>query len=512
MEEMKSHAARGPLLAAALAILAAAPASAQAHHHGSAAEAAARCDISAPSARAACATEDYLLALLDRDGVARAMAELEALAASDEEIRRDGHGYAHAIGISAYTGDEEVGTVFAQCTPAFQSGCYHGVIQSYFVRHGSMRDGRFDPEPLNALCREQREDADQRWLLFQCAHGMGHGLVMQADYHLPTALGGCDLVRDAWERESCYGGVFMENVVHVTVPHHAIGRPEGAAGGGAGDHADHAAHAAAPQHAAADHSDHADHAAHQAAGAHAPQAGADHAHHDAHADHIADPQHAHHADADHSAHADHAAAAAPVAAREPFPPLRREDPLYPCNALDERYLLACYQMQTSAILFFNGYDVAAAGRECARAPDLFRGTCFQSLGRDVSSITQQDHSRAIRLCGTVPADDQSWCHIGYAKNLVDLTADAEDGFVYCRLLGAGEFKRACHIAVGEQIWVLEDTHDRREALCAGAEPGYLSACRYGAGLPEDEVAGRALSPLDTADEPFRVSNLPRPVV
>src|SRR5690606_18504009 len=113
----------------------------------------------------------------------------------------------------------------------------------------------------------------------------------------------------------------------------------------------------------------------------------------------------------------HGATPAVMPAREPFPPLKRDDPLYPCNVLDDRYLVSCYQMQTSAVLHFNGSDVAGAARVCANADPRFRTTCFQSLGRDVSSITLQDHPRAIRLCATSPAEFEPWCHLGYAKNL-----------------------------------------------------------------------------------------------
>lgn len=385
------------------------------------------CEVSADRAASVCAVEERLLSILRNRGVEAAMEALDSLAANDPEVRRDGHEYAHAIGIAAYTGDEEVGVVFNRCTPAYQSGCYHGVIQAYFIEHAATHGGHLDRPFVNALCRLQREESD-RWLLFQCAHGMGHGLVMLAGHHLPTSLEGCDLVDDPWERESCYGGVFMENIVHATVPHHTPGRPE------------------------------------------AP----------------GQPEHAGHHD-----HGDHGAAAA----RDDFPPLKREEPLYPCTVLEERYLVACYQMQTSAILFFNGYDVAAASRTCGTAPEELRPICFQSLGRDISSITLQNHTRAMRLCATAPSAYQPWCTIGYTKNLVDVTADPEDGFAYCRMLPAGESKRVCHVAVGEEIWVLADDLERREEMCLGAETAYVEECRHGAGLPARAAGGGTTLPV-----------------
>jgi hypothetical protein len=387
------------------------PAPTQDHQHDAAAArgGSAAC---APISRD-CPVESYLLGVLATHGVSAAMASLDSLAANDEEIRRDGHNYSHAIGLSAFTGEEEVGPVFSRCTPAFQSGCYHGVIQSFFTHHIQEHGGHIDVATINALCEDQRAE---RWLLFQCAHGMGHGTYMIANNQLPGALEACDLVADDWERESCYGGVFMENIVAATVPHHSVGRPdlEGAM--------------------------------------------------------------------DHSDHAMPATTLASAASAAPFPALKKDEPLYPCSVLEDRYLTSCYQMQTSAILWFNGSDVPAAARACAQAPVNFRVTCFQSLGRDVSSITLQDNARAIRLCAAAPEEYQPWCHLGYAKNLVDVTADPADGFAYCRMLPAGESKRVCNVAIGEQIWVLEEDLGRREQMCLAAEPEFRDACRVGAGI------------------------------
>lgn len=413
-----------------------------------------RCEDGQRVGSRGCDAELYLMEVLESRGVAAAMAQLDILVAGDDDMRRDAHNYAHHIGIAAYTGQADVGEVFNDCTPAYQSGCYHGVIQSYFAAEVG-NQGELRSAMVNDLCREQREDPEERWLLFQCAHGMGHGLVMVADRHLPTALEGCDLVQDAWERESCYGGAFMENIVHETAPHHAVGRPEMHEGG-------HGAHA---QSGAA----HDDHAGHDVAERAAP-----------HAEHVESGGHAEHQTG--------TVSLTGAADREPFPALDPNDPFYPCSELDDRYAISCFQMQTSAILYHNGYDVRAAAATCATAPGELRPVCFQSLGRDISSMTGQDHRRAATLCAHASDDDEPWCHLGYAKNLVDLTADSNDGLAYCRTLPAGESKRFCYVAIGEQIWVLEEAPEQRDRLCRAAEDAYIGACRHGAGLGEEAAA------------------------
>ena len=97
------------------------------------------------------------------------------------------------------------------------------------------------------------------------------------------------------------------------------------------------------------------------------------------------------------------------------------------------------------------------------------------------------------LCSTAPAEYQPWCNLGYTKNLVDVTADPDDGFAYCRILPDGESKRVCNVAVGEQIWVLWEAPAQRETMCRRAEAAYLSACRLGAGLTESEPSATPVS-------------------
>ncbi|HEV2150188.1 MAG TPA: hypothetical protein VGR37_22510, partial [Longimicrobiaceae bacterium] len=190
-----------------------------------------------------------LLATLRAQGVRPAMEALNAVVARDRDVARDAHVYAHGIGIAAFAGAERVGESFAACTPEHQSGCYHGVVQAYFM-DARRSGGEVSAEAVNALCRDHRAEG-RTWLQFQCAHGMGHGLVMFHGHDLPTALKGCDLLDSGFERETCYQGAFMENAVNAMMPHHpAAELAHGAHGGGA--HAHHGAGAGPPTFKALD--------------------------------------------------------------------------------------------------------------------------------------------------------------------------------------------------------------------------------------------------------------------
>ncbi|WP_447978767.1 hypothetical protein [Candidatus Nitrospira bockiana] len=163
--------------------------------------------------------EDGFLALVKTAGAGTAMDVLVVAGAFDRDVQRDGHVFAHAIGIAAYETLKDPVRAFRHCSEVFQSGCYHGAIQAYLedVLDPSLAA---DADRLNAVCRPYRENPNSHWLLFQCLHALGHGLTGFYDHDLPRALGACDLLSEEWDRHSCYGGAFMENVVYGTNTQH----------------------------------------------------------------------------------------------------------------------------------------------------------------------------------------------------------------------------------------------------------------------------------------------------
>lgn len=147
-----------------------------------------------------------------------ALAVLTQLTTLDEQVRVAAHSYAHAIGVAAYDAHHDLVRTFPDCDVIYQSGCYHGVIQAYFMHSGSS-----DSATVRAACAPWAQENVYGWLRFQCSHGLGHGLTMLVDHDLPEALLKCDYLTDDWDRDSCYGGAFMENIVDTTQPKHDMG-------------------------------------------------------------------------------------------------------------------------------------------------------------------------------------------------------------------------------------------------------------------------------------------------
>jgi hypothetical protein len=199
----------------------------------------ARCQSLGNEERRLC-YEDYFLSLADSQRVRLALGALAHLGQAQREIEGDGHGYTHVIGIRAWKPGDDVGEVFRSCTSLFQSGCYHGVIQSYLTATGEVDSAR-----TAEMCDEIAPYGTDNFLRFQCLHGIGHGLEMAWNWDLPRALGGCDWLTSEWDRRSCYGGAIMENAVASSPGgHHTAARAlentgddHGAASAAAHDHA-----------------------------------------------------------------------------------------------------------------------------------------------------------------------------------------------------------------------------------------------------------------------------------
>ncbi|HVG43683.1 MAG TPA: hypothetical protein VM890_03105 [Longimicrobium sp.] len=375
--------------------------------------------------------ERTLGGVLERSGVARAMAVLDAAVARAPGLTAEAHGIAHGLGIAAYRSPETVAAIFASCPNTQIAGCYHGVIQGYFL-DVARRTGELSAEELNGLCQPHRASPP---LYYECTHGMGHGLMAAYGHRLPDVLARCDQLADPAARGSCWGGAFMENIVGALHPGHTAEAHSAASG-----HA-----AAADDHATMDHSGHGG-----AASGHGETA--------------------------------HAAAA------RPWRPLDRRDLLYPCTVVDAKYHAACYNIQTAAIMAMNGGRVGHTAKACSRAPREMVPVCHASMGRDLTAYARRDPGRTARLCRRAGAAETD-CLRGAASALFDVALRPADALALCRAVGPDAQKAACYEAVARRVKLSTPEPRALAEACAAAEPAYVARCRAAAGLTAGDAGG-----------------------
>ena len=142
-----------------------------------------------------------------KEGPKAALAQLQQTLQTDSAVQVDCHRIAHQMGSAALARfKDHVAPAFIAGNPICASGYYHGIIERAFLGQPNARLATV----ARQLCSDPQINA-QRFLSYQCIHGLGHGLMIYTGYDLPGSLKTCDELRTGFERVSCSGGVFMEN-------------------------------------------------------------------------------------------------------------------------------------------------------------------------------------------------------------------------------------------------------------------------------------------------------------
>lgn len=327
----------------------------------------------------------HLETVLQLEGTEQALTVLEQITSQDPDALREAHPLVHHIGQRSFARYGTAPLALSHCRDVFWSGCYHGVLQGFLSSLPVI-----EPQHILPLCPTSETVSAYSFQRYNCLHGLGHGLTIQFQYDLLKSLAFCDALLGSWDRESCYGGVFMENIVTFQKARQTT--PSG-------------------------------------------------------------EQHHHGATS--------------------F--LNPQDLLYPCSVLNEKYLRACYLMQTSAVLTFLNYDFAQAFTHCARVEGEHQTTCYRSLGRDISGFTLRDAVRVNELCRLGQGDQIQQCFIGAVKDFILTDASPDPGLALCRSLD-GPFKKDCYATVGEMVVPLFDDKNKRAQACRKGEDEYVEAC------------------------------------
>ncbi len=262
--------------------------------------------------------QKYYASLVKQRGVKAAFTDLRARYGNDGYIVSWCHPITHVIGNAAVAKYPTVSQAYTQGDSFCWSGYYHGVLEEFVAKIGQDKIA----SQLNTICADIPGKETYSFDYYNCVHGIGHGLMAMTDDELFDSLRICDNLTGGWEKTSCYGGVFMENVIVDNKNHFTKY-------------------------------------------------------------------------------------------------LKPAEPLYPCTAVDEPYKNACYLMQTSYMLKVANQDFAKVFSLCEQADASYRGTCWQSLGRDASGHTVSNVELTKKYCLLGQTSEaRSNCVIGAVKDFV----------------------------------------------------------------------------------------------
>ena len=163
--------------------------------------------------------------------------------------------------------------------------------------------------------------------------------------------------------------------------------------------------------------------------------------------------------------------------------LKEDDPHFPCDIVDERYMAACYFYQTTHMLRVFNYDFSQVAQACAAAPAAARQLCYSSYGRDVGGASRKEPSAAIRYCAHVPAGpNRAACIEGAAQDRFWEKSGADDALAMCALVEGVAELDACYGIIIERARHVLPTREEFDGFCSRIAPPHRAWCsRSGAG-------------------------------
>jgi hypothetical protein len=145
--------------------------------------------------------------------------------------------------------------------------------------------------------------------------------------------------------------------------------------------------------------------------------------------------------------------------------VRDEDPVYPCNSVAPDDKSTCYQLVTSRVLQVVGVEWERVAEICAGVERGWKGRCFESMGRDVSTQSHREPERIVDGCAAArPHGGEQDC-IRFAA--MDMTANFTGGAEAAGLCTgtAASLRGSCFAAIGSITARFHATEEARERSC-----------------------------------------------
>jgi len=271
----------------------------------------------------------------------------------------DGHHIVHHIGHETAMVFGPTAQALALCPTSYNYGCVHG-----FFQH-ALGMGETTEKAAAKMCDNLWRDPSLPLKTVQsCYHGLGHGIMVHADYVLPKALKMCGRLTWFLAQEACWQGVFMENVD------------------------------------------------------------------------------------------------AALEGRDQKGVFTVEDPLAPCDRLDEKYQYQCFINQSGWLMKLYPGNVSKAAQACSSAPSSSVTPCLQTIGLLATSAAWQRYllrtgerktflEDGWTICQRFPEAGVRQCVVAAVDNLMN-SDTVEQARAFCDIVGE-DYRTVCLDRVGGNL-------------------------------------------------------------
>lgn len=152
---------------------------------------------------------DYYQNLVSKYGASFAFTDLKERYEKNPYVQTQCHPITHVIGQEASKSYKTVSEAYLHGDSVCWSGYYHGVMEGFVDRIGQANL----PKKLDTICADIPGKKTYNFDYYNCVHGLGHGIMELLDDNVFTSLSMCDNLTGNWEQQSCYSGVYMENII-----------------------------------------------------------------------------------------------------------------------------------------------------------------------------------------------------------------------------------------------------------------------------------------------------------
>lgn len=116
--------------------------------------------------------------------------------------------------------------------------------------------------------------------------------------------------------------------------------------------------------------------------------------------------------------------------------VRADDPFYPCNSMEEKYLPLCWQYQSSYFSILNQQNWKKVAQMCLQIPEKYQEKCFRTIGtnqvgftsslqrmKDDCNLMPDGHFRDICVAGVVSS--LAYRFVGESQKMIDFCSLAD---------------------------------------------------------------------------------------
>ncbi|PWU23868.1 MAG: hypothetical protein C5B48_07885 [Candidatus Rokuibacteriota bacterium] len=146
--------------------------------------------------------------------------------------------------------------------------------------------------------------------------------------------------------------------------------------------------------------------------------------------------------------------------------LRKDDPIYPCDAVARSDKFECYELVTSHVIRALDGDWKKTAETCADIRNGWSVTCFWSFGRDADSQAHYNAAGVQRLCAlAAPYHGDAMCLMGASMTTVKNFESGRQAASLCNTISLG-LRGSCYYAAGSVMAQYGSTEQTRMRNCA----------------------------------------------